>query len=118
MWRNKMSIKITDLINEMSGQVPRRISLVSVESILQDLAPKLSEKEQKKLAEIYVELHTLTESLNVTPYTIFNVEHWKLLNLVLEGKVAEFKLIIEDIAEDNKEVDCWPLINAINTILI
>jgi hypothetical protein len=38
--------------------------------------------------------------------------------MVLIGKVAEFKLVAEDIAEDNKDVDCWPLAKALDTILI
>jgi hypothetical protein len=98
--------------------VSRRVDLTRVEVVLEDLASKLSEKEQKKLAEIYVELKELAESLNMTPYTIFNHDHWKLLNMILAGKVAEFKLVAEDIAEENKDVDCWPLAKAIDTILI
>ena len=118
MWRNKMSIRMRDLIQEDTSMVSQRVNLMRVEAVLENLAPKLSEKEQKKLAEIYVELKQLAESLNMTPYTVFNHEHWKLLNLVLAGKVAEFKLVAEDIAEENKDVDCWPLAKAIDTILI
>jgi O6-methylguanine-DNA--protein-cysteine methyltransferase len=118
MWRNKMSIRFRDLIKEDTSMVSRRVDLTRVEVVLEDLASKLSEKEQKKLAEIYVELKELAESLNMTPYTIFNHDHWKLLNMILAGKVAEFKLVAEDIAEENKDVDCWPLAKAIDTILI
>jgi hypothetical protein len=56
--------------------------------------------------------------LNATPYTIFNADQWGLLEVVLKGKVAEFKLVAEDIAEDNKDVDCWPLATALDTVLI
>ncbi len=110
--------KLKELLSEITNQVPRRVQLMRVEAILENLAPQLSESEQKKIAEIYVELKMLAESLNMTPYTIFNHDHWKLLEMVLIGKVAEFKLVVEDIAEDNKEVDCWPLAKAIDTILI
>jgi L-rhamnose mutarotase len=118
MWRNNMSIRIRDLIAEDTGTTSNRVQLMRVEVILEELAPKLSEKDQKKLASIYVELKALAESMNMTPYTIFNHDHWKLLNMVLAGKVAEFKLVAEDIAEENKDVDCWPLARAIDTILI
>lgn len=110
--------KLKELLNEITNQTPRRVQLMRVEAILENLAPQLSESEQKKIAEIYVELKMLAESLNMTPYTVFNNEHWKLLEMVLIGKVAEFKLVVEDIAEDNKDVDCWPLAKAIDTILI
>jgi hypothetical protein len=33
------------------------------------------------------------------------------------GKVAQMKLVVEEIAEDNKEVDCWPLMKALDLIL-
>ena len=110
--------QLKDLLNEVTSQVPRRVQLTRVEAVLENLAPKLSEKDQKKLAEIYVELKTLAESLNETPYTIFNNQHWTLLEMILRGKVAEFKLVAEDIAEDNKDVDCWPLATALDTVLI
>ena len=110
--------QLKDLLNEITSQTPRRVELMRVEAILETLAPKLNEKDQKKLAEIYVELKTLVDSLNMTPYTVFNHDHWMLLEVVLKGKVAEFKLVAEDVAEDNKDVDCWPLARAIDTILI
>ena len=31
---------------------------------------------------------------------------------------TRFKKDLEDIAEENKDVDCWPLARAIDTILI
>ena len=109
---------LKDLLSEVTSQVPRRVQLMRVEAVLENLAPQLKEADQKKLAEIYVELKTLAESLNETPYTIFNSKHWELLEMVLRGKVAEFKLVAEDIAEDNKDVDCWPLATALDTVLI
>jgi hypothetical protein len=110
--------QLKDLLNEVTSQVPRRVQLMRVEAVLENLAPKLKEADQKKLAEVYVELKQLAEMLNETPYTIFNAEQWGLLEMVLKGKVAEFKWIAEDIAEDNKEVDCWPLATALDTVLI
>jgi L-rhamnose mutarotase len=110
--------QLKDLLNEVTSQVPRRVQLMRVEAVLENLAPQLKEVDQKKLAEVYVELKQLAESFNMTPYTIFNAEQWKLLEMVLIGKVAEFKLVAEDIAEDNKDVDCWPLATALDTVLI
>jgi len=110
--------QLKDLLNEITGQVPRQVQLMRVEAVLENLAPQLKEADQKKLAEVYVELKQLAEMLNSTPYTIFNADQWGLLEMVLKGKVAEFKLVAEDIAEDNKDVDCWPLATAIDTILI
>jgi len=110
-----MSTKLKDLLVE---NVENRVSLTRIEAILEDLAPQLSEAEQNKLAGAYVELKTLATALNETPYTIFNHDHWKLLKMVLAGKVAEFRLVLEDIAEDNKDVDCWPLATALDTVLI
>ena len=82
-----------------------------------DVRSLLEKKEQEKLASAYVEVKELADTLNMTPYTVFNHEHWKLLNIVLMGKVAELKLVVEDIAKDNKEIDCWPLMKAIDLIL-
>jgi O6-methylguanine-DNA--protein-cysteine methyltransferase len=110
--------KLKDLLSEVTSQVPRRVELMRVEAILENIAPKLSEAEQKKIAEIYLDLKMMTDSLNMTPYTVFNNQHWTLLEMIVRGKVAEFKLIAEDIAEDNKDVDCWPLVKALDTILI
>ena len=110
--------QLKDLLNEVTSQVPRRVQLMRVEAVLENIAPQLKEADQKKLAEIYVELKQLAEMLNETPYTIFNANQWGLLEMVLKGKVAEFKLLAEDIAEDNKDVDCWPLANALDTVLI
>ena len=110
--------KLKDLLSEVTSQAPRRVELMRLEAILENLAPKLSEAEQKKVAEVYLDLKLMAESLNMTPYTVFNNQHWSLLEMVLRGKIAEFKLIAEDIAEDNKEVDCWPLVKALDTVLI
>ena len=111
-----MTILLKNLLAEC--RVTNTINLMRVDTVLENTAPKLSEADQKKLAEVYVELKALVEVMNTTPYTTFNVEKWNLLKAILIGKVAEFKLVAEDIAEDNKDVDCWPLANAIDTILI
>jgi len=117
MWRNKMAL-LKDLLSEVTSQVPRRVQLMRVEAVLENIAPQLKEADQKKLAEVYIELKQLAEMLNETPYTIFNANQWGLLEMVLKGKVAEFKLLAEDIAEDNKDVDVWPLATALDTVLI
>ncbi len=109
-----MSSRLKNLIMEGTTN---RVSLDRVNAILEGLAPKLGKKEQEKLASAYVEVKELADSLNMTPYTLFNHEHWKLLNIILMGKVAELKLAADDIAKDNKEIDCWPLVKAIDLIL-
>jgi hypothetical protein len=110
-----MSIKMKNLIME---NTENRVNLMRLEEILAKVAPQLSTSEQEKLADVYVELKMLVESLNVTPHTVFNNKDWKLLNMILMGKVAQMKLVVEEIAEDNKEVDCWPLVKAIDLVLI
>lgn len=110
-----MSTRLKHLLSE--NTVTRRIDLMRINTILEDFAPELEKKEQEKLASVFVELEQLVETMNKTPYTIFNDDQWKLLELVLTGKVAELKLIVEDIGKDNKKVDCWPLIRAIDLIL-
>jgi len=37
--------------------------------------------------------------------------------MVLAGKVAELRLVLEDIAEDNKEIDFFPIMKAVDLIL-
>lgn len=108
-------MKLTDLLTE--GRTSRRVNLMRVEVVMENLAHHLSSAEQKKLAEAYVNLCQVANVLNETPYTIFNVNEWKLLNMILAGKIAELRLIAEDIAEDNKDIDCWPLVKAIDLIL-
>jgi len=109
-------IKLTNLLMESTTE--RRVNLMRVEAVLENLAHHISEKDQQKLAKVFVELHEIACSLNETPQTIFNHVQWKLLNMVLAGKIAEMRLVVEDIAEDNKDVDCWPLVKALDTILI
>jgi hypothetical protein len=109
-----MSSRLKDLILEGTTN---RVSLHRIDAILPNFAEKLEKKEQEKLASAYVEVKELADTLNMTPYTIFNHEHWKLLNIILMGKVAELKLVVEDITKDNKEIDCWPLMKAIDLIL-
>jgi hypothetical protein len=107
-------IKIADLL--MEGTTTRRVNLVNLEVVLGNLAHHLSTEEQKKLAEAFINLCEVSVVLNETQYTIFNTTQWQLLNMILAGKLAELRLIAEDIAEDNKEVDCWPLIKAIDSV--
>jgi hypothetical protein len=108
-------IKLAHLLTEVRNT--RRINLMRVEVVLENLAHHLSTSEQKKLAEAYVDLCQIANVLNEIPYTLRNTEQWELLNMILAGKIAELRIIAEDIAEDNKNVDCWPLVKAIDTIL-
>lgn len=108
--------RLKDLLAE--GTAERRVNLMRVEGVLENLAHHLPQKEQDKLAKCFVELSEFADMLNETPQTIFNTQQWKLLNMVLAGKVAELRLLAEDISEDNKDVDCWPLIKAIDLILV
>ena len=110
-----MSTMLKDLL--LLEETERRVSLVALESHLADLSAKLSEADQNKLAGALVELQMLATSLNETPYTIFNRDHWKLLKMVLAGKVAELRLVAEGIAEDNKEIDFFPLMKILDSIL-
>lgn len=110
-----MSTKLKDLL--LKEETERRVSLHGIEVVLDKLAEQLSEADRKKLAEVYVELNMMVTALNETPYTIFNHDHWKLLNMVLAGKVAEMKLVLEDIAEDNKELDFFPVMKIVDSIL-
>ena len=109
-----MSTKLKHLIAE---NIENRINLMRVEAILENLAPQLSQDDQNKIAGAYVELKMLVTGLNETPYTVFNEEQWKLLKMVLAGKVAEMRLVLEDIAEDNKEIDFFPIMKAVDLIL-
>lgn len=110
-----MTTQLKDII--LTEGTTNRVSLQRVDVTLANLAEKLENKEQEKLASAYIEVKELADNLNMTPYTIFNHEHWKLLNIILMGKVAELKLVVEDIAKDNKEIDCWPVMKAIDLIL-
>ena len=112
---SNMTTQLKDII--LAEGTTNRVSLQRIDAILANFAEKLEKKEQEKLASAYVEVKELADTLNMTPYTIFNHEHWKLLNIILMGKVAELKLVVEDIAKDNKEIDCWPLMKAIDLIL-
>jgi hypothetical protein len=108
-------MKLKNLLTE--GRTTRRVDLMRIEVVLENLAHHLSSAEQKKLAEAYVNLCQIANVFNETPYTIFNTEQWQLMNMILAGKIAEMRIIAEDIAEDNKDVDCWPLVKAIDLIL-
>jgi hypothetical protein len=99
------------------GTTTNRVALQRLDSLLSNVGEKLNKTEQEKLASAYVELKQLADTLNMTPYTIFNHDHWKLLNIILMGKVAELKLVVDEIAKNNKEIDCWPVMKAIDLIL-
>jgi len=111
--------RMRDLISEAtigSGN-ENRVSLMKVEIILEGLVKQLSEKEQEKLAEVYVQLKFLGEGLNTIPRTAFNGDHWRWMNFALMGKIAEMRMVVEDISSDNKEVDCRPLMGALDLLL-
>jgi hypothetical protein len=110
-----MSTRLKDIL--LTEGTTNRVALQRLDALLASVGEKLDKKEQEKLASAYVELKQLADSLNMTPYTIFNHEHWKLLNIVLMGKVAELKLVMDEIAKSNKEIDCWPVMKAIDLIL-
>ena len=99
------------------GTTTNRVALQRLDVLLSNVGETLNKTEQEKLASAYVELKQLADTLNMTPYTIFNHDHWKLLNIILMGKVAELKLVVDEIAKNNKEIDCWPVMKAIDLIL-
>jgi hypothetical protein len=109
-----MPYRLKSLISEGTTN---RVALERIDAILATLAEQLDTKEQEKLASAYIEVKELADKMNMTPYTIFNNDHWKLLNMILMGKVAELRLAVEDVAKDNKDIDCWPLMKAIDLIL-
>jgi L-rhamnose mutarotase len=104
--------------NLIKENTENRVNLMRLDAILEKLAPQLSTSEQEKLADVYIDLKEIADALNVTPYTIFNNADWKLLIMIMMGKVAQMKLIVNEIAEDNKEVDCWPLMKALDLVLV
>ena len=104
--------------NLIKENTENRVNLMRLDAILEKLAPQLSTSEQEKLADVYIDLKEIANALNVTPQTIFNNADWKLLNMILMGKVAQMKLVVNEIAEDNKEVDCWPLMKALDLVLV
>lgn len=107
-------IRLTELLSEGTEN---RVTLMRVETLLGNVAHQFNSKEQEKLADMYISVKDLSESLNQLPYTAFNHNHWQLLKLILRGKVAEMIIAVEDIAEKNKHVDCASLTIALQTIL-
>jgi hypothetical protein len=110
-----MTTRLKDIL--LTEGTTNRVALQRLDALLCGVGEKLNKKEQEKLASAYVDLKELVDTLNMTPYTIFNHDHWKLLNIILMGKVAEIKLVIDEIAKNNKEIDCWPVMKAIDLIL-
>lgn len=109
-----MSTLLKNIINET---VENRVSLTRVDALIAKIGEELSEADQKKLAEPYVELQLVADMLNQTRYTMENAREWPLLKMILTGKVAELRLTIEDIAEKNKKIDCCPLKDALDLLL-
>lgn len=109
---------MTLLKNLISEGTENRVNLTRIEINVEHLAQQLKGKDQEKLAMAYVDLKILSESLNSVPYTAFNANHWRLLNFMLLGKVAQLRIVAEDIAEDHKDVDCRPLMGALDLLLV
>lgn len=94
-----------------------RINLDRIEINVEHLAQQVSKTEQEKLAVSFVELKLLAEQLNTVPYTAFNANQWRWLGMALLGKIAELRIVVEDIAEDNETIDCRPLMGALDLLL-
>jgi hypothetical protein len=94
-----------------------KVSLTKVEVLLANIADELSEAEQKKLATPFVNLQILAETMNSVPYSLFNSKNWKELTEKFVELVGELKEAVEDVAKDNKKVDCCPLKDALDLLL-
>lgn len=108
---------MTSLKRLITENIENRINTTRLDALMQKLAEELTQKEQDKLAEPYVELIMMIDTLNKTPHTIFNNDQWSLFKLVFVGKVAEVMLVLDEISEKNKKADCAVVKGALELLL-
>lgn len=109
-------VKLSDLILE-NATLERRINLQRVEMALEKILPELKPADKKTIETLFVPIKEMVEKTNAEPYTIFNVEKWNLICMIVYGQLAALQLAVKDIAEKNKDVNCLVLTRAINGIL-
>lgn len=109
-----MTISLRSILKE---NIENQVSLTRIDALIAKVAEELSEADQKKLAEPYVELQLVADAFNQKPHTIFNNDEWVFLKFILMGKVAELRLVVDTLAEKNKKIDCCPLKDALELLL-
>ena len=116
MWRNNM-IKLMDIINESIRIPEHRLSLARIQVNMEKILPELTATQNNKLTQLFTELSEMATHLNSLPYTKFNYEDWKLYMLEVEEKVNELHEAVQKIADKKKDLNCQPLIIAIQETL-
>ncbi len=101
----------------VSEGVENRVSHQRLYSVLADLSQHLEKSQQDKLAEMFVELEMLGDSMNQIPYSIFTHNDWKMLKMVYMKKVTEMQEEIEKLQKDKKDVDFHTVMKVLQFML-
>jgi hypothetical protein len=101
----------------VSEGVENRVSHVRLNGVLAELSQHLDKSQQDKLAEMFVELEMLGDSMNQIPYSIFTHNDWKMLKMVYMKKVTEMQEEIEKLQKDKKDVDFHTVMKVLQFML-
>lgn len=107
-----------DIIHENSAQgyTENRVNLTKVNVIMEKFIPNIKENESARLLDIFKDVASLTEILNVTPYTIHNARMWEFSKAIFYGKLTELREEVENLKASDT-VNAVPLLKALDEIL-
>lgn len=109
-----MQLLLKNIIRE---NVENRINLTKVNAILEKVLPEMKKAESEKITEMFSELALVVEEMNQMPYTMFNMEEWRMKVMATYFKVNQLKEEILKVCEGKEEV-ITPLISALDEVFI
>ena len=109
-----MELLLKNLLREAKEN---RINLMKISTLMEKILPELTDFQSKKVTEMFEEVSLRVSNLNALPYTKFNVLEWQSAIVELYEKIMELREKLAVIAEDNKDLHCTPLIDALDEVL-
>jgi hypothetical protein len=106
-----------DPLRNLYENVENRMSTHRLNVVLAELAQHLDKSQEKKLAEIFVELDMLAKGMNKIPYSIFTHDDWKMLKAVYISKVKEMQDELEKLQKNKKNVDFHKVMKVLEFML-
>jgi hypothetical protein len=107
-------IRLTDLLLETTEN---RVNLMKLEVLMEKFLPELTKTQNTTLTQLCLDVHTMTGTLNMLPYTIHNATEWKLLHAALMLKLLEVKREAEKLT-NHETINIKPFINALDELIV
>lgn len=107
-------IRLTELLLETTEN---RVNLMKLEVLMEKFLPELTKTQNTTLTQLCLDVHTMSGTLNMLPYTIHNATEWKLLHAALMLKLLEVKREAEKLT-NHETINIKPFINALDELIV